>query len=346
MATERGYLNWLAEKTATRWWHDSGDPDELRRGLSRGACGVTTNPILSYQTLTSNPRAWADALSALPAGLSKEEQPEALIRCVVTRAATTLKPVYEQTRGQHGYVCAQVNPGRAGDRGAMLAMAQRFSALAPNITVKLPVTSAGLDVLEDCTAEGISCTMTMSFGVAQSIATAERYRLGARRAERAGKTPPQCFSVVMMGRIDDYLRDVARDWQSDVTEPDIRQAGLAVSKRACRIYRERGYEARLLVAAFRSPHQVAALAGGEFLMSIHPKIQGMIAGADLPREPGIDADIAPDVVERLMGLPDFVKAFEPDGMEPQDFITYGLAQRTLSQFVESGWSRLEAMVLP
>ena len=111
MATERGYLNWLAEETPTRWWHDSGDPDELRRGLGRGACGVTTNPILSYQTLSSNPHAWADALSSLPAGLSKEELPEALIRCVVTGAAETLKPVYDQTGGQHGYVCAQVNPG-------------------------------------------------------------------------------------------------------------------------------------------------------------------------------------------------------------------------------------------
>lgn len=36
MATERGYLNWLAEETPTRWWHDSGDPGELRRGLGRG----------------------------------------------------------------------------------------------------------------------------------------------------------------------------------------------------------------------------------------------------------------------------------------------------------------------
>jgi len=29
-------------------------------------------------------------------------------------------------------------------------------------------------------------------------------------------------------------------------------------------------------------------------------------------------------------------AYEPDGMKPEDFITYGVVQRTLSQFVEGG----------
>jgi transaldolase len=90
---------------------------------------------------------------------------------------------------------------------------------------------------------------------------------------------------------------------------------------------------------------MAGLAGGELTMSVHPKIQDMLANADLPRESGIDADVAPEAIERLMTLPDFVRAFEPDGMQPQDFISYGLTQRTLSQFVESGWAMLESMRL-
>ena len=42
------------------------------------------------------------------------------------------------------------------------AMAHRFTAWAPNIAVKLPATSAGLDVLEECIAEGITITATVS----------------------------------------------------------------------------------------------------------------------------------------------------------------------------------------
>ena len=345
MIGEHGYLSWLVENTPTTWWHDSGDPEELRQALSCGASGVTTNPLLTHQALRSNPEAWAAVLSALPGNLPKDEQAEALMRCVAVNAAEMLKPVYYETHGAQGYVCAQVNPSKAADRGSMLSMAQRFGRWAPNVTVKLPGTSAGLDVLEDCIADGISCTVTVSFTVSQTIAIAERYRLGARRAERVGKTPPPCFSVLMIGRLDDYVRDVALDCGSAVTESDIRQAGLAVTKRSYRIYEERGYGPRLLVAALRGPYHMAGLAGGELTMSVHPKIQDMLANADLPRESGIDADVAPEAIERLMTLPDFVRAFEPDGMQPQDFISYGLTQRTLSQFVESGWAMLESMRL-
>jgi len=345
MVGGHGYLNWLVENTPTTWWHDSGDPEELRHALSCGASGVTTNPVLTSQTLRANAEAWAAVLSALPGDLAKDEQAEALMRCVAVNAAGMLRPVYDETHGAQGYVCAQVNPSRAGDRASMLSMAQRFGKWAPNITVKLPGTAAGLDVLEDCIADGISCTVTVSFTVSQTIATAERYRLGARRAGRVGKTPPRCFSVLMIGRLDDYLREVALDCRSAVTEPDIRQAGLAVTKRSYRIYEERGYEPRLLVAALRGPHHVAALAGGRLTMSVHPGIQDMLADADLPRESGIDADVAPEAIERLLTVPDFVRAFEPDGMQPQEFISYGLTQRTLSQFVESGWAMLGSMGL-
>jgi hypothetical protein len=42
-----------------------------------------------------------------------------------------------------------------------------------------------------------------------------------------------------------------------------------------------------------------------------------------------------------MTMPEFRKAYEPDGMTLDDFIGYGVCNRTLTQFVESGWSQLE-----
>jgi transaldolase len=41
-------------------------------------------------------------------------------------------------------------------------------------------------------------------------------------------------------------------------------------------------------------------------------------------------------------MPEFVKAYEPDGMAPREFITFGVAQKTLSQFREAGWGLLES----
>lgn len=336
------YLDWLVNCTRTTWWHDSADPAELQRGLDRGAVGVTTNPFLTNLSLAKERAAWAaDVEAVLARGLPGEQKAEALMRPVVTRAAAMYQPQYDASGGKRGFVCAQVNPSRAGEREAMLAMARRFHAWAPNIAVKLPAVAAGLDVLEDCIAEGITATATVSFTVPQTLAIAERCRAGRERARRGGVTPGECFAVIMIGRLDDYLREVAADSKAPVSEPDIRQAGLAVTKRAYRLYRERGYEAVLLVAALRGSYHLTELAGAELVMSIAPGPQEWFISEDHPREERIGRDIAPDVVERLRSLPEFVKAYEPDGMAPTDFISYGATQRTLSQFIEAGWKLLE-----
>ena len=263
------------------------------------------------------------------------------MQIVVTRTAEKLLPEYEASQGASGYVCAQVNPSRAGDRDAMRAMAKRFHNWAPNIAVKLPATSAGLDVLEACAAEGITTTLTVSFTVPQALAIAERYRAGLRRARERAIGAAKCFAVIMLGRLDDYLREVAHDNHAAVSEGDIRHAGLAVTKRAYALYQECGYEAVLLVAALRGDYHLRELAGADLLMSIAPPYQEIFVNQDLPREERIERSIPTDVIERLCQMPEFVRSYEPNGMAPSEFIGFGVTQRTLSQFVEAGWRLLE-----
>jgi transaldolase len=339
---QRSYLQWAIENTPTVWWHDSAEPTELELGMSRGAIGATTNPFLANLSLSTNRDAWAQEIArVLGENCDPEKKAEKLMCIAITHAARRLEPQYEKSAGRMGYICAQVNPARASDRECMLAMARRFHTWAPNIAVKLPATAAGLDVLEDCTAEGITATLTISYTVPQVVAIAERHRQGIRRAEQDGVEPGRCFAVIMIGRLDDYLRDVADDSEADISESDIRQSGLAVSKRAYSIYQQRDYEAVLLVAALRGTYHMTELAGAEIIMSIAPPYQEMLLSDELPREQRIDREIYGDVIERLSALPEFVRAYEPEAMPPKDFITYGVTQRTLAQFYESGWRLLE-----
>lgn len=338
--TEQSYLQWLVRETPTTWWHDSGDPAELAFGLEHLASGVTTNPVLSARAIASRPAGWEAEIDAVNSDMPPEQRAEARTRIVVTHCARELEPIYRRTDGAQGYVCAQVNPNKPGDRDVMLAMARRFAAFAPNIAVKLPVTAAGLDVLETCIAEGITITATVSFTVPQVLAIAERYRAGLARARKAGVTPGRCFAVIMIGRLDDYLRDVAHDQKAPVSEQDIRWAGLAATKRAYAIYQERGYEAKLLIAAQRGTYHITELAGSDMIMSIHPKTQTMLFQPGVPRECRIDQPVPADVISRLETIPDFRRAYEPDGMTPEEFITFGATQRTLSQFAEIGWNVL------
>jgi transaldolase len=339
---QENYLNWLVSHTRMTWWNDSGDPKELTFALEHGATGVTTNPVLSNIALRANRDYWATQLQEmLSQNLPPEQQAEALTRIVVTHAVAQYRTVYDNTNRREGYVCAQVNPALAGDRDAMFAMARRFHAFAPNIAVKLPVTAAGLDILEECTAQGITVTATVGFCVPQTIQIAERYRRGIQRAKANGVEPGKCFAVIMIGRLDDYLRDVANDYKADISEADIRQAGLAATKRAYTIYQERDYEAILLIAALRGTYHITELVGANLIMSIHPKYQELFLSQKMPREERIEKDIPADVINRLMKLPEFVRSYEPDGMTPAEFITYGATQRTLTQFSEIGWKQLE-----
>lgn len=339
---DQTYLNWVISNTKTQWWHDSADPVELATGLERGAVGVTTNPFLSNAAISKNRVPWGKEIDAVLArNLQPEAKAEALMRIAVTKAAERLLPEYERSGKKMGYVCAQVNPARASERAQMLEMARRFAKWAPNIAVKLPCTLAGLDVQEDCIAEGITITSTVSFTVPQVIAIAERHRCGIERARRNGIEPGKCFAVIMIGRLDDYLREIAGDNRPPIEDSDIRQAGLAATKRAYKIYQERGYQAVLLIAALRGSYHLTELAGADLCMSIAPGPQKWFVEQDHPREVRIQNEVPADVVERLCSMPEFVKAYEPDGMQPKEFVGYGVTQRTLSQFSEVGWKLLE-----
>lgn len=341
MNDERNYLSWAIRNTKTCWWHDSADPAELDRGIERGAVGVTTNPYLSNIALNANRVVWAEPITAAIAGAKAPgEKAESLMRIPVTNAARKMLPTFERTEGKQGWVCAQVNPAAAGNRPLMMEMARRFHAWAPNITVKLPATAAGLDVLEDCIAEGITCTATVSFTVPQVLAVGERHRAGSNRAKQKGITPGRCFAVVMIGRLDDYLREVAHDTLAQAAESDIQQAGIAAVKRAYFIFQDRGYETALIIAAMRGIYHMTELAGADLIMSIFPSWQPQLCG-DLPREQRIGREVPEDVIKRLSQMNEFVRAYEPDGMKPEEFITYGVTQRTLSQFYDAGWKLME-----
>jgi len=231
---------------------------------------------------------------------------------------------------------------KMGDADVMLDMARRLTKWAPNICVKLPVTNAGLEVLEECIAEGMTIAGTASFTVPQVLAIGDRHMKGLSRAKKNGVKLGRCFAVVMVGRLDEYIRDVAHDRKSDVTESDIIQSGTAVMKRAYKMFGERGYEAVLMPAAMRGTYHVTSLSGSSIVISIAPKMAELFLKDDQPHVTHIDEPVDDQVIKRLMGISEFVRAYEPDGMTPEDFITYGVTQRTMTQFVESGWNHLEA----
>ena len=342
--SENAYLKWLSS-TKSCFWNDSAVYSHLDDAIANGATGVTTNPFLIKMSLYKDTDFWRPYLEGMDKSLTGDDKAEEIIRRITVAIAKKFQHIFDATGGKQGYVCAQVNPLLQSDTEKMIEQAKRLNSWAKNIAVKLPGTAAGIDAIEECAALGITTVGTVSFTVPQAVEIAKRQDIGAKRAAKAGITGKNAFSVVMVGRQDDYLRDVAKDNRVSVSEEDIKQSGVAVIKRAYAIVKEAGYASQLMPAALRGTYHAFALSGADMSMSIATNIQDMLVDVAQPFDEGINKAVDAGTIDRLMQMDEFCRAYEPDAMAPHEFISYGICQRTLSQFIEGGWLPIVNFVL-
>lgn len=341
--SENRYLQWLTRETPSVYWHDSAVVSELDTALQNGACGLTTNPFLIASTLKAQPEFWRSVLPGVNPDIRGDARAQAWTAQTAAWLAERVHPLYTQG-GTRGGCCAQTNPARPGDAEATIAMAKAYGACCENVVIKVPATRAGLEAMEECMALGMNVAATVSFTVAQALAAGEAAQRGQERARKLGIKPGLGIAVIMVGRLDDYLRDVAQDTRAKVTEADIVWAGTAAIKRAYRIFKERGYACKLMPAAARGNYHITRLAGADMILSISHGIAAGLAG-ETDFTPHIGDEVDPAVLSRLLTMPEFVKAYEPDGIGTDEFLSFGPCNRTLDQFVQCGWNTLKTLAL-
>ena len=331
----------MARETPTDWWNDSCDVDELALAIEQGATGATSNPGIALDVLKSHKEHWIPRVRELATAnptWSEVELGWSVVEQVAARAAAVLQPVFEAHGGRKGRLSVQVNPANYRDPERMIEQAVRLAGIAPNIQVKFPVTAAGIDAVEEATARGINITATVSFTVSQAIAAAEAIERGLRRRHGAGgdisgMTP---IVVLMIGRLDDWMKAVI-DRDNLAVEPSAPNwAGIAVFKRTYGIFRQRGYRCRLLSAAYRHRLHWTELVGGDIVMTITPSWQARFNDSGISPETRMPRPVDPKILAELARrIPDFGRAYEPDGLRPAEFDGYGATVRTLRAFVGS-----------
>ena len=261
-----------------------------------------------------------------------------LVEEISATRAELLRPIFQKQNGKNGRLSIQTDPRFYRDSAAMVQQAVRFSELAPNMIVKIAVTQAGLAAIEEATYRGISINATVSFTLPQCIAVAEAVERGLQRREKEKKDistmGPVC--TIMVGRLDDWLKVVA-ERQNITTDPGyLEWAGVAVFKKAYKIFRERGYRIRLLSAAFRNHMHWSEFIGGDVVISPPYKWQVRFNASTVPVISRIDQPVKPEIVEDLLQkFPDFARAYNENGLSPQQFDTFPPTVRTLRQFVEA-----------
>lgn len=335
-------LRLMTRTTPTVLWNDSCSLAELGESIERnGTVGATCNPVIVLSVLKKEWGLWKDRISQLIRELPAASEADIAWRLVEemsAKAAALLAPVYERENGRNGRLSIQTDPKLYRSAEAIVAQAVRFNELAPNMIVKIPATHAGMEAVEEATARGISINATVSFTLPQACAVAEAVERGLKRREKDKKDISRMGPVctLMVGRLDDWLKVVAEK-QGIIVDPRILDwAGVAVMKKAYRIYRERGYRLRLLSAAFRNHLHWSEFIGGDVVISPPFEWQKRFNESDVVVENRMDRPVDPLIVEELeKKFVDFRRAFDEKGMSSVEFDGFGATGRTLRQFCKA-----------
>ena len=214
------------------------------------------------------------------------------------------------------------------------------------------MTRAGIRAFEEATAAGVSINATVCFTVPQAIAVGEAVERGlaalAARGGDVGAVSPVC--TIMIGRLDDWMRVLVERDDIAIHPDALDWAGIAAFKRAYGIYQERGFRARLLAAAYRHRLHWTELVGGDVILTMTHAWQVRFNASGIDPEDRIDVPVDPAIVRELLDrIPDFGRAYEPDGLRIDEFDGYGATVQTLRGFIKSYHDLLGAVrdvVLP
>jgi transaldolase len=334
-------LQKMTQETPTALWNDSCSVEELTYSIGQGAVGATCNPVIVYNVLQQEWSAWKETIVKIirenPLA-SEDDVAWMLIEAMSVRAAALLKPIFDRTNGHNGRLSVQTDPRLYRDPERIIRQAIHFSEIAPNIIVKIPVTKAGITAIEEATYLGVSINATVSFTLPQAIAVAEAVERGFKRREKEGKDISTMGTVctLMVGRLDDWLKVVA-DKKNIIAHPEVLDwAGVAVMKKAYKIYQERGYRLRLLSAAFRNHRHWSEFIGGNVVISPPCQWQKRYNASDITIENRIDTPVDPAIISELeKKFVDFNRAYNENGMTVEEFDGFGATVQTLNQFCQA-----------
>src|SRR5215203_6008103 len=168
--------------------------------------GVTSNPTI-FQKALAEGDAYDDQLRDC---LDELDDPREIFFRLsledIRNACDVLRPVWDEGKGQDGYVSMEVDPDLAYDTEATFEQARWIASEVerPNLFVKIPATMAGLPAIEDCIAKGTPINITLIFSLDRYKAVVEAYLRGLERLVASGGDPSKVASVAsfFVSRVD------------------------------------------------------------------------------------------------------------------------------------------------
>src|SRR5207248_1202774 len=133
-----------------------------------GISGITSNPTIFEKAISAG-NDYDSSIQKISPEIDSVSLFEKLEVEDIRMAADVLRPIYDRTKGNDGFVSIEVNPYLAYNTAGSVAEAHRLWSEVdrPNLMVKIPATCEGLPAIEQLITDGINVNITLMFSVSQ-----------------------------------------------------------------------------------------------------------------------------------------------------------------------------------
>jgi transaldolase/transaldolase/glucose-6-phosphate isomerase len=295
---------------------------QLKHLVDHGLRGLTSNPSIFEKAIASGSD-YDDEIQAILRRDPDCETTELFEQLAITdirEAADVLRGVYENSRGQDGFVSLEVSPHLAHETDATIAEAARLwrAVDRPNLMIKVPATPAGVVAIADLIAAGVNVNATLLFSLDHYEAVAHAYLLGLKRAA----DPSRIASVAsfFVSRVDTLI-DKKLDAMGTPQARSLRgRAAVANARLAYHRFRE----------IFHAPQF-------EPLRRRGARAQRVLFGSTSTKDPAY-SDVK--YVEELIGQ-ETVNTLPPETIDA--FMDHGRARLSLTEGVTQARTHLESL---
>jgi transaldolase len=222
---------------------------ELERLIEEdGVSGVTSNPSI-FEKAIAESGDYDETIRILTLqGKTAGELYQRLAVEDIQMVADLLRPTYDRTNGQDGFVSLEVSPTLAHDTQGTIEEARLLWSLVdrPNSMIKVPATQEGIPAIKQLIGEGININITLLFGLPRYQEVVHAYLDGLEILESKGRSLEHVASVAsfFLSRIDVLLdpllekKKLASGPEADIASVLHGQVAIASAKVAYQLYKE------------------------------------------------------------------------------------------------------------
>jgi len=171
-----------------------------------GVRGVTSNPAIFEKAITSSSDYDNDIRSLAKTAKTNEELFFGLAVSDIQNATKLFEGVYNESKGEDGYVSLEVSPFLALDAEGTAKQAEELwkKVDRKNVMIKIPGTKPGLQAIRESIGKGININVTLLFGLPRYEEVTEAYISGLEDHLAAGHKIGHISSVAsfFLSRID------------------------------------------------------------------------------------------------------------------------------------------------